>query len=167
MTQIRTIASTVARMTARTGSDIDALSFPQQFVVWSLRAWIDGHRSGVGRAHLLREAYELAGAAEGWLLVEELMTVIAVSARRALGMRCLKCRELGEDEAALLEAVGSLQAGEGAKAQAMLADWLPPSGARLAFVLLERLAASLAAARLRLPAPERPRVPDRGLALVH
>ena len=42
MTQIRTIASTVARMTARTGDDIDALSFPQQFVVWSVRAWIDG-----------------------------------------------------------------------------------------------------------------------------
>lgn len=167
MTQIRPLARLPAHPAARPGDDLAALGFPQQFLVWSVRAWVDGHKTGVGRAHLLREAYALAGATEGWLLVEELMTVIAVSARRALDIRCLACRQIGEDEAALLDAVGSLQAGEAAKAQAVLAGWLAPSGARVAFGVLDRLAASLAGARLRLPPPERPRVPDRGLTLVH
>jgi hypothetical protein len=167
MTQIRPLDRLPANRPARAGDDLTALTFPQQFVVWSVRVWVDGHRTGVGRAHLLREAYALAGAAEGWLLVEELMTVIAVSARRALDMRCPTCRQIGEDEAAFLDAVASLQAGESAKAIAVLADWLPPSGARIAFGVVERLAAILAKARLCLPAPERPRLPDRGLTLVH
>ena len=58
---------------ARPDTELASLGFPEQFLVWSVRAWVDGHKSGTGRAGLLREGFALAGAADGWLLVEELM----------------------------------------------------------------------------------------------
>ncbi len=153
--------------TATPGVEIDALSFSEQFLVWSIRAWVEGHKAGTGRASLLREGFTLAGAADGWLLVEELMTIVAMSAKRPLDVRCLACRTLGADEAPLIAAIASLQHEVDATAIATCKDWLPPSAARIAIKLLGRLAGELGRAGLRLPVPGMARIPDRGLALVH
>lgn len=158
---------THACSTAVPGVEIDALTFPEQFLVWSVRAWVDGYKSGTGRAGLLREGFALAGAADGWLVVEELMSIVAANARRPLDMRCLACRALGEDEAPLLAAIAGLQQGDEAPATVVVADWLPPSAAQAALALLKRLAGELSQAGMRLPASVRSRIPDRGLALVH
>ena len=139
---------TQACSTAEPGVEIDTLTFPQQFLVWSVRAWVDGYKSGTGRAGLLREGFALAGAADGWLVVEELMSIIATSARRPLDMRCLACRALGEDEAPLLAASERSRIPDRGlalvhwpvrtnSASVRLADrseasWSPPSGSRTA-----------------------------------
>ncbi len=147
---------THACATPEPGVEIETLSFSEQFLVWSVRAWVDGYKAGTGRAGLLREGFALAGATDGWLLVEELMSIIASTARRPLDVLCLACRSLGDDEAPAAVTVG---------------NWLPPSAARVALALLTRLASELRQAGMRLPVPmpmPMPiRVPDRGLALVH
>ncbi len=158
---------THACSTAAPGVEIEALSFSEQFLVWSVRAWVDGYKAGTGRAGLLREGFALAGAADGWLVVEELMSIVAAAARRPLDVRCLACRTLGEDEAPLLAAVAGLQQKDEAPAVATVADWLPPSAARAVLALLTRLASELFQAGLRLPAPLHRRIPARGLVLVH
>lgn len=158
---------THACSTAEPGVEIDTLSFSEQFLVWTIRAWVDGYKAGTGRAGLLREGFALAGASDGWLLVEELMSIVAASAKRPLDVRCLACKTLGDDEAALLAAIAGLQCEAGAPAIATCEDWLPPSSARVAVKLLGRLARELHRAGMRLPAPVLTPVPDRGLALVH
>lgn len=158
---------THACATPEPGVEIETLSFSEQFLVWSVRAWVDGYKAGTGRAGLLREGFALAGAADGWLLVEELMSIIASTAKRPLDMRCLACRTLGEDEAPLLAAIAGLQQEDEAPAVVTVGTWLPPSAARVALELLTRLARELRQAGMRLPAPMPIWVPDRGLALVH
>ena len=81
--------------TAEPGVETATLSFSEQFLVWSVRAWVDGHKAGTGRAGLLRAGFALAGAADGWLVIEELMSIIAATVRRPLDVRCLACRTLG------------------------------------------------------------------------
>jgi len=158
---------THACSSAEPGVEIDGLAFSEQFLVWSIRAWVDGYKAGTGRAGLLREGFALAGAADGWLLVEELMTIVATSARRPLDVRCLACKTLGDDEAPLLSAIAGLQREVDAPAIATCEDWLPPSAARVALKLLGRLARELGRAGMCLPAPVQARISDRGLALVH
>jgi len=153
--------------TPESGVEIETLSLSEQFLVWSVRAWVDGYKAGTGRAGLLREGFALAGAADGWLLIEELMTIIASTAKRPLDVRCLACRTLGEDEVPLLAAIAGLQQEDEAPAVVMVGNWLPPSAARVALALLTRLASALHQAGMRLPAPMPIRIPDRGLALVH
>lgn len=153
--------------TAEPDVEIETLSFPEQFLVWSVRAWVDGYKAGTGRAALLREGFALAGVADGWLVIEELMSIVAATAKRPLDVRCLACRTLGEDEGPLLSAVAGLQQDSEVPAVVIVADWLPPSAARAALALLTRLAGELFQAGLRLPAPMRPSTSDRGLALVH
>ena len=158
---------THACATPEPGVEIETLSFSEQFLVWSVRAWVDGYKAGTGRAGLLREGFALAGATDGWLLVEELMSIIASTARRPLDVRCLACRTLGEDEAPLLAAIAGLQQDDEAPAVVTVGNWLPPSAARVALALLTRLASELRQAGMRLPVSMPIRVPDRGLALVH
>jgi hypothetical protein len=154
---------------AEPGIDIETLSFAEQFLIWTIRAWVDGYKAGTGRAGLLREGFALAGAADGWLLVEEMMSIVAATARRPLDMRCLSCKTLGSDESALLVAVAGLQCEVEAPAIATLEEWLPPSASRAGLKLLGGLARELRRAGLLLPTPAalHTRVPDRGLALVH
>ena len=99
---------TCARSSAEPVVEIDTLGFSEQFLVWTIRAWVDGYRAGTGRAGLLREGFALAGASDGWLLVEELMSIVAASAKRPLDVRCLACKTLGDDEAPLLAAIAGL-----------------------------------------------------------
>lgn len=147
--------------------EVETLSFAEQFVVWAVRAWVDGYKSGRGQAGLLREGFALAGAADGWLLIEELMSILAAAARRPLDVRCLACRMLGDDEAPLLAAVGGLQQSDTVPALALTSEWLPPEAARAALDLLRRLAADLSRAGMRLPPSPAPATVDRGLALMH
>jgi hypothetical protein len=147
--------------------EVETLSFPEQFLVWAIRAWVEGYKSGRGRAGLLREGFALAGAADGWLLVEELMSLLAAAAKRPLDVRCLACRMLGADEAPLLAAVGGLQRSDTVPAIALTDEWLPAAAACAALDLLRRLAADLSSAGMRLPSSPAPITVDRGLALVH
>ncbi|MBM3545984.1 MAG: hypothetical protein FJX54_03445 [Alphaproteobacteria bacterium] len=147
--------------------EIEALSFSEQFLVWAVRAWVDGYKSGKGRAGLLREGFALAGAADGWLLVEELMSILAAAAKQPLDVRCLACRTLGEDEAPLLAAIGGLQQDDNAIAVRLTERWLPAAAARAVLSLFEQLAVELQRAGMRLPARHPVPTVDRGLALVH
>jgi hypothetical protein len=102
---------------------------------------------------------------------------MAATARRSLDIRCLRCARLGEDEAWLLQLIGHLQRGEVAGATAILADWLPPAAARIAFAPAHELALAMVQVDLRIPhrhaeaaivhrlAPAAHA--SRGLALVH
>jgi hypothetical protein len=146
---------------------VETLSFAEQFVVWAVRAWVDGYKTGRGRAGLLREGFALAGAADGWLLLEELMSILAAAARRPLDVRCLACKTLGEDEAPLLAAIGGLQRDDSVSAIVLAERWLPPTAACAVFRLFAQLAAELRRAGMCLPPPPPAATLDRGHALVH
>jgi len=147
--------------------EIETLSFPEQFLVWAVRAWVEGYKSGSGRAGLLREGFALAGAVDGWLLIEELMSILAAAAKHPLDVRCLACKTLGDDEAPLLAALGGLQQGDSAAAIVLADRWLPPTAARAAFRLFEQLAVQLGRAGMHLRSARPPASVDRGLALIH
>lgn len=140
---------THACATHQPGVEIGTLSFSEQFVVWSVRAWVDGYKAGTGRGGLLREGFTIAGAADGWLLVEELMTFIASTAKRPLDMRCLACRTLGEDKAPLLAGIAGLQHKDEAPAVVTVGNWPPPSAVP---------------GRVGAPHPARKRTPSGGNA---
>jgi hypothetical protein len=98
---------------------------------------------------------------KGVIGFDALFRVVATSSRRTLDVRCVHCPNLGEDEASLLQLTGLLQRDQLAQGAAILADWLMPSGVRLAMGPAQSFATALcrrnlwiAARRAHAPMPE-------------
>lgn len=157
---------------------LERLDTAELLLVTTQRLWLAnfvepgaGHPSWSGGCRAAGLAAATAQAFDAfWRLV-------AAAPRRGLDLRCPRCPRLGADEGRFLQAVQALQSGQDPAARAILADWLPPAGLRLALLPLLEVAMALLDAglalpdRLRLPALPPGSIttacPDRGLALVH
>jgi len=116
---------------ARPTVTIDRLPFAEQFVVWAMRLRQTAGDTGEGFAQL-RYGFLLARAEDGLGHFNRLMSVLDAAAIRPLDIRCLTCRRVGRDEARLLAVLAAFQDERYGMCDALLADIVPPSAARIA-----------------------------------
>ena len=127
---------------------LQRLCAAELFVVCTLRFWVADYRDGDCEYASWRRGFVHARISEGF---DALLWVIVASARRTLDVRDVRCPKLGDDEAWLLQLTGSLQRDRLTEAVAILSDWLPPTGIRLALGPAHRLASALAGQALLIP----------------
>jgi hypothetical protein len=92
---------------------------------------------------------------------DALLVLMAASPVRSLDIRCKCCPHLGDDEARLLQLVGSLQGGRLIEAAAILADWLSTGAVRGAFGPAQAFAAGLAGRGFMMPHHQAETTPRR------
>jgi hypothetical protein len=136
-----------------TERQVGALRFAEQFAVWTVRVWAQGHRGAEDAWDLLREGMAKAEAGpDAMAALADFMTLVVLGRQRALDVRCIHCPNLSPDEEAMLAALAAAQAGRSDLAFFALRGCLVPAAARLAVPHAERLATALGDAGLALPA---------------
>ncbi|MFV3076065.1 hypothetical protein [Niveispirillum fermenti] len=103
-----------------------------RLALWGLRYWATCARRGRCPALLLRDVYLSAGVEGAPLRIDALMRVFAYAARHPPQLGCPACTRLTDDEAALLNAMRSVQNGDVVDVEALLSTWLPLHAARVA-----------------------------------
>lgn len=124
----------------------------------ALRWWVADLKQGRDPLARLRQGMTLAGAPDAAYAVDQLMRVLARTARRPIAVGCPRCPGLSRDERRLLHAASLAQAGETARAADTLrAGMISPPGAGFAIGPLEGLVELFAGAdlvfRRRAPPP--------------
>jgi len=118
------------------GTDLSALSFAEQFVVWATRASRMGSESGCGRIRL-EAAFAAIDAPEALSRFLDFLKNLETQFGRPLGSPCFKWRSLQADEARVLTLVDQFQSaamGEG-PIPSNLSDAALLSGQHLALAL--------------------------------
>ncbi len=123
-----------------TGTAFQELPFAGQLLVWGMRHWVTALKSGQDFATLTCDGFARFGLGRVGATLDDLFQIIAVSAARQIDIRCVKCRQVSEDEVLLLEGIGAAQKGELPLAYAGLLEILPPAAARHAMPSLISLA---------------------------
>lgn len=103
-----------------------------RLALWGLRYWATCARQGRCPALLLRDVYLSAGVEGAPLRIDALMRIFACAARHTPQLGCPACTRLTDDEAALLNAMQSVQNGDVVDVEALLSTWLPLQAARVA-----------------------------------
>jgi hypothetical protein len=133
-------------------SPIAELRTAELFLVSSIRLWAAPHLDPAGSHADWRGAFVAAGIEEdGGADFDSLFRIVAGAARRSLDVRCARCRQLGEDEAWLLQLISALQQERRLEAAAILADWLQPAAVQLATRLALGVARAMAGVGLVVP----------------
>lgn len=131
--------------------ELKDLPFSEQLVLWGVRLWVQGLKNETNIQSQLRTAFKLAGAPEGHPALDDLMTVITVSADQGIDIRCTKCPSISPDE---LRILGALAAWQHEKDDSLinlfLAAWLPSTARRVAQTPIAQLGGALRAAKLVL-----------------
>ena len=143
------------------GLPLGRLATPELLLVTLLRLWIaEALEPGEGAPRWTGGARAAGLGAGAVTSFDAFWRLMAATPRRAgsppLDLRCPCDPALGVDEGWFLQALRALQRGEETAAGAILAGWMPPSGARLALAPLADLAEALLRVGLALP--------DRGRA---
>lgn len=126
------------------------LRFAEQFVVWSLRKWVDIMRGDDKDPAVLREAFEQAKVGDAFEAFDYLMRIVAASARRTIDVRCVRCRAVSLDESMVLGMIEAGQQGDAVSAHMYLDDWVPTAAARIAFSPVSFVAEAMDRAGMRL-----------------
>lgn len=146
--------------------DPDRLDLPEQFVLWAARQWVAVHNGQPGARARLAEGFACAYVDDARAPFERLMETMAAALRRAVDMRCPRCRALSADEALFLRIVAAAQHGRADIARAGLCELLAPAGARLALDLVLDVADRLLLGGVRLPVRQ-PYLPVRAASFRH
>ena len=152
---------------------LEGLNTGELLLVTSLRLYAMPFREP-SRAHPdWRRGFVAAGiGAVAVPAFEALFGIVSRANRYPLDIGGPCCTGLHRDEAKFLRITALHQLGRYPEAGAGLREWLPPAAARMAAMPALGVAFALERGGLRLPlrevaVPFPPRVPDRGLALVH
>ena len=86
-----------------------SLSLGGQLFVWSVRSWRVAVERGEPLGEVFENTYRIARCPEAIGLVEELFSLVAVSAFRPFAIRCVRCQTLSTDEWLILRALQELQ----------------------------------------------------------
>jgi hypothetical protein len=141
------------------------LGFAEQLVLWAMRMWGAGYRLGHSPDDVLAQAFEKIGLTNGRQCLEEFMVALTAGAARGIGLQCVCRKEIGEDEALLLDILRQRDFATG-QAAFLLEDMLTRTALPIAAVKAQALAAAFNAANLRFPR----RLPDAastGLSVAH
>lgn len=126
------------------------LRFAEQFVVWSIRKWVDVMRTEERELGVLRDAFTQAGIGSVFEAFDHMMHIFTVSAKRTIEVRCVGCREVSLDETNFLSMVEAGQQGDAVNANMYLESWVPTAAARIAHLPLIDLAQAMDQAGLQL-----------------
>jgi len=129
-----------------------ALDPAECLLLAALRWWLAAIRQAKDPLVWLRQTMAAAGAPDAAHSVDQLMRVVARTARRQVEIGCPCCLGLSRDERRLLHAASLAQAGETARAEEVLrAGMLSAVGAEFALGPLEGLGELLASAGFIFP----------------
>jgi len=92
-----------------TGVKTKMLSLGGQLFVWSARRWLIAGQRKEKINEVLAHPYQAAKCPEAAQLLDEMMSIVAVSSFRPVTIRCLHCPSLDEDEWLLTQALRQLQ----------------------------------------------------------
>jgi len=123
--------------------DFFALSFGEQFALWTLRCLLPGEGRPQGLQSVVREAYARISAEQAFWAFNRLATLLGASCRRPLRVGCPRCRGVGEDELLFLGTASELQRGNMDTAKMGVAAWLAPAAVRLVLPAFEQYALEL------------------------
>ena len=126
------------------------LRFSEQFVVWSLRKWVDIMRTDEKDAEVLRDAFAQAKVGDAYEAFDYLMRIVAASAKRTIDVRCVRCRDVSLDESMVLGMIEAGQQGDAVSAHMYLDEWVPTAAARIAFSPVSFIAEAMDRAGMRL-----------------
>jgi hypothetical protein len=128
---------------------VDALDFAETVLLGAVRGWVADYRVGEDPISRLCEALNTVRAHDAAFSVDQLMAVLARTARQSIAIHCPRCPHLSDDEKHLLHAASLVQAGESALAErALRTALLSAAGAEFALGPLEGLAELFGEARL-------------------
>lgn len=130
---------------------VTGLVAAERWLLGAVRYWVRCLHRGGGPLPDLARQFDRLGQPDAAAALHAVLTVMAVSARRQVDVRCPNCPRLSPDETALLAAVAALQRDAVAPADGVLAAWLPEAAIRSGRRSLAVLAAGLTAAGLVLP----------------
>jgi hypothetical protein len=86
----------------------------------AIRTWVAAYRLGEDPVVLLFDAMDRVGAHDAAFSVDQLMAVIARSARQPIAIHCPRCPNVSDDEKRLLHAAGLVQLGHSSLAERTL-----------------------------------------------
>jgi hypothetical protein len=130
--------------------DTDTHGFADQFVLWSVRKWVMGHKGSPTALALLESAYARTSADGAAAHLDALMRAITTGAARRISVHAPCCAAVSTDELLLIDAVALAQTEVKVDVVFLLRRFLTPAGARAASAPLKALAASLRDSGLRL-----------------
>ncbi len=81
----------------------------RQFALWALRLWVEAHRQPVNLLPVLREGFAAVRMPEGWLALDNFMTLFLGMTRRRVELRSIGCAAVSGDEIGLLEWMAAAQ----------------------------------------------------------
>lgn len=123
-----------------------SLPFSGQLLIWSLRLWVRAAKQETSALPMLEHGFELAGLGDAAEPLDQVMTMIAVSSRITIDIRCVPCRTVSRDEERLLAHFADTRSGTSGP----LAVWLPPTSLRACRAPSAAVTHSFAAAGLAL-----------------
>lgn len=127
------------------------LETAEYVLLTAIRLWVDDHRRGVDPLPRLSEALSVAGVQDAAFAIDQLMAIVARTARQPVAIHCPLCAGLSADETCLLHAASLAQAGEDQLAEhALRTALLSGHGAECALGPLRGLAELFDEARLLL-----------------
>jgi hypothetical protein len=139
-----------AERAAPGGMPFRDLRFAEQFVVWSMRKWVDIMRSDDKDPSALREVFVRAKVSDAFDAFDYLMRIVACSAKRTIDVRCVQCGEVSPDESLILGLIEAGQHGDAVSAHMYLDEWVPTAAARIAFAPASFVAEAMDRAGIRL-----------------
>ena len=132
--------------------DGELLELPcgEQFLIWALRLWVRAYKAKGNLHATLHKGFCLAGLEEGYRALDELLTVVSLSATTSIDVRCQHCGGISLDEQIFIGQIAALQRSDFAASRKLMGYWLAPAGVRLAETPAARLAHLMAVVGLTL-----------------
>ena len=131
-------------------SEFHQLPFSEQFLLWAIRQWVKTYKNEGDLHATLHEGFCVAGIEDGYLAIDELLTIFSVAAVTRIDVRCPHCTCISPDEQMFIGLVAAFQRSDLAEARKFLELWLSPTGIRTAHRPAARLARAMALGRLIL-----------------
>ena len=130
--------------------EILGLTVGERFLLWAVRLWVKNQRDGGESANALYDGFRSMRLEEGYLLLDELMGIIATATTRSIDIRCPQCPGFSTDEQILIGVVTALQNADFRASARLLGVWLPPAAVRMAQRPAARIARLMEKAGLML-----------------
>lgn len=133
--------------------DRNALSFPNQFLLWAIRLWVAGYHQQRPAMTVLERAFAFLGAPNAAALLNRAMMAVGAAGRRQIDIRPPCYRELSADERRLLEILGLAQQTNADAYRFLLLSLIKPHERQPSEGLLRALARELLQAGMVLDTP--------------